>query len=255
MAENKILEVDLFKPVSDFLLEQGYTVRSEVKDCDIVAVKEEELVIVELKRNLSVDLLAQAVKRQKSADIVYMAVPKPKRLKGNAKWKDIMHLVRRLELGLILVSFKEKKGIVEIAVHPAAFDREASRRGNKKKREGIIKEAKGRYMDANVGGSTRTKLVTAYKENAIFVACCLEKYGPMSPKQIKELGTDKRQTDSALRENYYGWFDKVKKGLYTINEAGTTALQEHKQFAEYYYDKIIQNSDRKNSCHTIGDSQ
>lgn len=238
---DKILEVDLFKPVSDFLIEQGYTVRSEVKDCDIAAFKDEELVIVELKRNLSVDLLAQAAKRQKSADIVYMAVPKPKRLTGNAKWKDIIHLVRRLELGLILVSFKGEKGIVEIAVHPMPFDREASRRGNKKKREGIIKEAKSRYIDANTGGSTRTKLVTAYKESAIYVACCLNKYGPMSPKQIKELVAVDTKPATILLNNYYGWFDRVKKGIYTINEEGKAALEHHKQHAAYFNNKLENN--------------
>lgn len=243
MVENKILEVDLFKPVSDFLIEQGFTVRSEVKDCDIAAFKDEELVIVELKRNLSVELLAQGVKRQKSAEVVYIAVPKPKKLIGNSKWRDIIHLIRRLELGLILVSFKGDRGVVEIAVQPVPFDRDRSIRANKKKREGIIKEVKSRYIDANIGGSTRTKLVTAYKENTIFVACCLNKYGPMSPKRIKELGTDKKQTDSALRGNFYGWFDKVKKGVYIINDAGKAALEEHKQFAEYYYNKLEQNSD------------
>lgn len=243
MGENKILEVDLFKPVSDFLIEQGFTVRSEVKDCDIAAFKDEELVIVELKRNLSVELLAQGVKRQKSAELVYIAVPKPKKLIGNSKWRDIIHLIRRLELGLILVSFKGGRGVVEIAVQPVPFDRDRSIRANKKKREGIIKEVKNRYIDANIGGSTRTKLVTAYKENTIFVACCLNKYGPMSPKRIKEFGTDKKQTDSALRGNFYGWFDKVKKGVYIINDAGKAALEEHKQFAEYYYNKLEQNSD------------
>lgn len=235
---DKILEVDLFKPVSDFLIEQGYTVRSEVKDCDIAAYKDEELVIVELKRSLSVELLSQAVKRQKSAEIVYMAVPKPKRLMGNAKWKDIIHLVRRLELGLILVSFKGDRGIVEIAVQPAPFDRERSIKANKKKREGIIKEAKGRYLDANVGGSTRTKLVTAYKESAIFVACCLEKYGPLSPKQVKDLVSENIKPQSILSQNFYGWFDKVEKGIYSINDAGRAALLEHKKFAEYYFDKL-----------------
>jgi hypothetical protein len=241
----KILEVDLFKPVSDFLIEQGYTVRSEVKDCDIAAYKDEELVIVELKRNLSVDLLTQAVNRQKCADIVYMAVPKPKKLTSNAKWNDIIHLVKRLELGLILVSFKGKKGIVEIAVHPTPFDREASRRGNKKRREGIIKEAKGRYIDANIGGSTRTKLVTAYKESAIYVACCLEKYGPLSPKKIKDLVADGVKPAPILTMNHYGWFDKVERGIYGITDAGRDALVEHKQFAEYYYEKLMQNSDIK----------
>lgn len=243
VGENKILEVDLCKPVSDFLIEQGFTVRSEVKDCDIAAFKDDELVIVELKRNLSVELLAQGVKRQKAAELVYIAVPKPKKLIGNSKWKDIIHLIRRLELGLILVSFKGGRGVVEIAVHPIPFDRDRSIKANKKKRESIIKEAKSRYIDANIGGSTRTKLVTAYKENTIFVACCLNKYGPMSPKRIKEFGTDKKQTDSSLRGNFYGWFDKVKKGVYTINEAGKAALEEHKQFAEYYYDKLKQNID------------
>jgi hypothetical protein len=236
--KDKILEVDLFKPVSDYLIEQGYTVRSEVKDCDIAAYKDDELVIVELKRNLSVDLLAQGVKRQKSAEIVYVAIPKPKRLTVNSKWKDIIHLIRRLELGLILVSFKGGKDIVEIAVHPAPFDRDKSMKANKKKREGIIKEAKSRYMDANVGGSTRTKLVTAYKENAIFVACCLDKFGPMSPKQIKEMGPEKKQTDSVLKGNFYGWFDKVEKGIYTINDAGRDALKFHVEHAEYFYERL-----------------
>lgn len=242
MAEkiDKILEVDLFKPVSDFLIEQGYTVRSEVKDCDIAAYKDDELVIVELKRNLSVDLLAQGVKRQKSAEIVYVAIPKPKRLTANSKWKDIIHLIRRLELGLILVSFKGDRGIVEIAVHPAPFDRDRTMKANKKKREGIIKEAKRRYMDANVGGSTRTKLVTAYKESAIYVACCLEKHGAMSPKQVKELVSEDVKPQSILSQNFYGWFEKVEKGVYAINDAGKAALEEHKQFADYYYDKLDQ---------------
>ena len=239
----KILEVDLFKPVSDFLIELGYTVRSEVKDCDITAVKDDELIIVELKRNLSVDLLAQAVKRQKSADIVYMAVPKPKKLTANSKWKDIIHLARRLELGLILVSFKGNQGFVEIAVHPTPYDRDASIRSNKKKRAAIIKEAKGRYIDANVGGSTRTKLVTAYKEKAIYVACCLERHGSMSPKQLKELLKEDIKPGLILSMNYYSWFDKVEKGVYCINDIGKNALLEHKQFTEYYSDKLNQNSD------------
>lgn len=242
-TNEKILEVDLFKPVSDFLIEQGYTVRSEVKDCDITAVKEEELVIVELKRNLSVDLLTQAVNRQKCADIVYMAVPKPKKLTSNAKWKDIIHLVKRLELGLILVSFKGKKGIVEIAVHPTPFDREASRRGNKRRREGIIKEAKGRHIDANVGGSTRTKLVTAYMERAIYAACCLDMYGPMSPKKLKEFLNEENKPGLILSKNYYGWFDKVEKGIYSLNDVGKSALLEHKQFTEYYKDKLLKHND------------
>ncbi len=237
-TNEKILESDLWKPVSDFFIDLGYMVRSEVKDCDITAIKNEELIIVELKKNLSVDLLVQAVKRQKAADLVYIAVPKPKRLLGNAKWKDICHLIRRLELGLILVSLKGKKGIVEIPIHPIPFDREKSRNLSKKKRESIIKEASGRYMDSNVGGCTGKKLVTAYREKAIFTACCLEKFGPSSPKRLRKLGTDAKKTTLILSENHYGWFERVGRGIYSITDEGKKALAQYSELAKYYYEKI-----------------
>lgn len=236
--DNKILEEDLWKPVSDFLLGLGYKVRSEVKDCDITAVKEEELIVVELKRNLSVDLLAQAVKRQKAADLVYIAVPKPKRLLGNAKWKDICHLIRRLELGLILVSFKGKQGLVEIPIHPVAFDREKSKQMNKRKRESIIKEISGRYGDLNIGGSRGKKLVTAYRESAIFIACCLERLGPLSPKKLRELGTDEKKTISILSENHYDWFMRVSRGIYSITAEGKKALEQYSELSTYYFEKL-----------------
>jgi hypothetical protein len=239
--DNKILESDLWKPVSDFLIGQGYTVRSEVKDCDITAIKDEELIVVELKRNLSVDLLAQAVKRQKAADLVYIAVPKPRRLLGNAKWKDISHLIRRLELGLILVSFKGEKGLVEIPIEPEPFDRLKSRQINKRRRESIIKEAKGRYKDSNIGGTTGKKLVTAYRESSILIACCLEKHGPLTPKKLRELGTDTKKTTSILSENHYGWFEKIERGMYGIAEEGKKALLQYKELATYYYEKLGMN--------------
>jgi hypothetical protein len=234
----KILEEDLFKPVSDFLINEGYTVRSEVNYCDIAAIKNEELVVVELKKHLSVELLAQAVKRQKAADSVYIAVPKPKRMVGSSKWNDICHLIRRLELGLILVSFRGKKGSVEIPIHPVPFDRERSRQMNKRKRKNIIKEASGRYEDLNIGGSRGKKLVTSYRESAIFIACCLEKLGTVSPKRLREFGTDAKKTLPILSQNHYGWFNKVDRGLYCITEEGKKALGEYKEVAEYYYEKI-----------------
>lgn len=236
--KEKLLEVDLWKPVSDFFVKQGFTVRSEVKDCDITAVKDEKLIIVELKRNLTVELLAQGVKRQKAADLVYIAVPKPKRLFGSSKWKDIYHLLRRLELGLILVSFKGKTSFIEVAIAPMAFDREKSRNINKKKRENIIEEINGRYEDLNVGGSRGRKLVTAYRESSIFIACCLNELGPLSPKKLREFGTDEKKTTSILYENHYGWFDKVDKGVYKINSTGREALETYRELAEYYYGRI-----------------
>jgi hypothetical protein len=239
--KEKILEEDLCKPVSEFLLKQGYTVRSEVNYCDITALKENELIIIELKRNLSVDLLAQAVKRQKSADLVYIAVPKPKRIIGSSKWKDICHLIRRLEMGLILVSFKGKQTFIEVPIEPMYFDRDKSKTLNKKKKENIIKEINGRYLDLNVGGSTRKKLVTAYRENAIFIACCFNMFGALSPKELRSLGTDNKKTTAILSENHYGWFEKVKRGMYNINDQGKEALKDYRELTDYYNNKISEN--------------
>src|SRR3954447_10082141 len=114
MTETKKLqEMDLYKPIQTFFVKEGYEVYGEVKDCDIVAVKDEELVVVELKLSLSVDLLIQAAKRQRITDQVYIAIPKPKHRIRSKAWTDKCHLVRRLELGLIIVSFSAGRAKTE----------------------------------------------------------------------------------------------------------------------------------------------
>jgi hypothetical protein len=235
---DKILEEDLCGPISEHFTKAGYTVRSEVNFCDITAIKEDILVVIELKKNLSVELLAQAVKRQKAADLVYIAVPKPRRMLGTSKWRDICHLLRRLELGLILVSFKGDKSFIEIPVEPIPFDREKSRTMNKRKRESIIKEASGRYNDSNVGGSRGRKLVTTYRESAIFVACALRSLGPLTPKMLRSVGTDEKKTTAILSENHYGWFERIERGIYGITERGKKALEEYPELVKYYSGKI-----------------
>lgn len=236
--EKKIIEEDLYKPVHDFLEKQGYIVRAEVEHCDITAIKDETLLIVELKKNLTVELLSQAVDRQKAADLVYMAIPKPKKMKANSKWRSICYLIRRLELGLIFVSFKEKGTFVEVAIEAKSFDFGKSKRIAKKKRNNIIKEIHGRNVDLNVGGSKGKKLVTSYRENSIFIACCLNKFGPMSPKKLREIGTDCKKTVSILYQNYYGWFDRKSRGVYELNDEGKKNLEIYKELANYYYEKI-----------------
>ena len=55
-------EVELYKPVKDYFTAEGYEVYGEVNDCDVVAVKEDELIIVELKLRLNLDLVMQVDK-------------------------------------------------------------------------------------------------------------------------------------------------------------------------------------------------
>lgn len=234
MNEINFLEEDLCRPVKEYFLSEGYKVLCEVNYCDIVGEKNDELIVVELKKNLSVELLSQAVKRQKFADAVYIAVPKPKRMMATSKWKDLCHLLRRLELGLILVSFKEETSFIEVPIQPVPFQREKSVNMNKKKRTSIIKEINGRHIDMNVGGSKGKKLVTAYRESSIYIACCILKFGPLSPKKLKELGCDSKKTASILAKNFYGWFERIDRGVYDISNQCREELDSYKALKEYF---------------------
>jgi hypothetical protein len=236
--KKKLLEVDLYKPIQTHLLLEGYEVYGEVNDCDIVAVKGDELVVIELKLTLSVDLLIQAAKRQRLTDIVYIAIPRPNERLNSKRWADKCHLIRRLELGLIVVSFPGKRAKADIIIHPAPFHRSKSMAQSKLKRARILTEIKGRSANFNVGGSNRTKIMTSYKENCIQIACYLEHCGPLSPKLLIEKGTGPK-TSSILTKNFYGWFERIKRGTYIISEKGRQEIKEYPDLLDYYFEKMI----------------
>jgi hypothetical protein len=238
MSQEKRYETDLYKPIQRYLTKLGYEVHGEVHHCDIAAVKEDELLIVEMKLSLTVDLLIQATKRQRLTDKVYIAIPKPKAKLSSKKWQDILHLVRRLELGLMVVHFLKSGTRMEVIVEPAPFDKKKSMQRYKKRREGLLKEIAGRTGDRNVGGSTKTKLMTAYKENCIHIAYILEGFGPQSPKALRKLGTGDK-TLSILHKNYYGWFEKVERGIYEISEKGKAALIEYPEVVKYFAEQMV----------------
>jgi hypothetical protein len=238
MAEKKKLaEVDLYKPIQTYFTKEGFEVYGEVNDCDIAAVKDDELVVIELKLTLNVELLVQATKRQRLTDHVYIAIPKPKYKLRSKRWTDICHLLKRLELGLIVVSFSGNRKKTEVLFHPTSFDRKKSMRQNKRKRASLLKEIDGRSADYNVGGSTRTKIMTAYKENCIQIAAYLERYGPLSPKNLRDLGTGEK-TSSILTKNFYHWFEKVKRGIYVISDKGRKEIEDYPELVSYYLEKI-----------------
>ena len=58
-------EAELYEPVKAFLEARGYRVTGEVGDCDVVAVRgAEEVVIVELKTGLTLPLVFKGIRRQ-----------------------------------------------------------------------------------------------------------------------------------------------------------------------------------------------
>lgn len=226
-------ETELYQPIHDFLAALGYEVHGEVQGCDLTASKDGGLIIIELKRSFNLDLLIQAVKRQRLTDEVYIAVPKPKISPFSKSWKDRCLLVRRLELGLITVSFRVEPPQVEVEIFPAPFNRQKSKQASQRKLKSLKTELDGRHGNFNVGGSTRKKLMTAYKENAIHIACCLQKYGTLSPKELRTLGTGPK-TASILQKNYYNWFARVAHGSYQLTTQGEAALKDFPQLTTYY---------------------
>lgn len=222
-------EKELYPPVHDLFQKLGYKVNAEVKECDMTAVKDDEFIIIELKKNLSVALLAQGLKRLKTGADVYIAVPKPKQYSFK-KLRSTFSVIKKLELGLIFVSLRGEHSFAEIVFPPQEF--KPTCRDNRKRRQ-IMQEIDGRTIDTNTGGVTGTKIITAYTERCIHIACILDMYGNLSPKRIKELGGGDN-TYNILRMNVFGWFENVRKGVYGITEKGSRELLDYPELEQYY---------------------
>ncbi|NLU33207.1 MAG: hypothetical protein GXX04_11385 [Clostridiaceae bacterium] len=228
-GERELLEKDLYEPVKKWLEGCGFTPRAEVRHCDVVAVKGDIVLAVEMKTSLNLDVILQAVDRQRFCDLVYIAVPKKGRVIFTRRWKMLCHLLRRLELGLLLVNSRDGEQWAEESIAPLPFDRVRSRQQSGRKRKLALEEFKNRHGDYNVGGSSGSRLVTAYREQALLVASHLSRNGPMTPKALRELGCDKKKTLGILYDNHYGWFEHVSRGLYGLSDKGRKALEEYQQ--------------------------
>ena len=222
-------ESDLYGPVRDYLENLGYQVKGEVKDCDIAALRDGELIVVELKRGFTLELVFQAMDRQRVADGVYVAVPLPKRGYMDPRVPEMRSLCRRLELGLIFVGFTSKgAGQVDVAVHP----KEASApRRDKKRRLAVLREHGDRTGSANTGGVSRKKILTAYKEQALLAVRILRDRGPLTAADVKKLGGPPNAA-AILGRNALGWFDRTpgpdgRRYLYAPNEKALAALEEY----------------------------
>ncbi len=233
------IEEDLYIPVRDYLISQGYTVKSEVRHCDVMATNEDGTVlVVEMKLRVNLEVILQAAVRQRIADFVYIAVPKNSKVICTANWKNICYLLRRLEIGLLLVACRNKFMAVEVALQPEPYNREVSRRLAGRKRKQLLAEFAGRHGDFNTGGCTGKKLVTVYKEMAIHIAALLVQHGPLSVKQLRQHGTDEQKTTRILQDNHYGWFQRVSRGVYAINDKGVSELNKYGDLVDHYSDSV-----------------
>ena len=240
MKDNK--ESDLYFPVKHFLNDLGYSVKAEVKDCDVVAIKHasgersESLLIVELKLKFSLELLLQGVNRQALCDNVYLAIGAAQTAKTKRNWRTkepaYLRLCKKLGLGLMLVQPKEQlikveaveliqESQVRILLDPAPYQP----RKNSRRRTALLKEFNARVGDPNLAGINKTQIITAYRQNTLQCAEQLQLQGPCSIKQLRQL-TQVDSVASIMQKNYYGWFARVTRGVYELTDKGQQAVLE-----------------------------
>ena len=212
-------ETDLYEPIRAFLEEEGYQVQAEVKDCDIAAVKDGQLVIVELKKAFNLKLVYQGLERQSLTEQVFVAIPRPKKGQREKAWKDMLKLLKRLELGLLTVALDSPLHTVDVVLEPS----DSIAWKNRKKREKVQAELEQRQVDGNVGGMTRRKIMTAFREKSIRLACMLERERQISTASLRERGLE--DYIGIFVKNYDKWFKRVEKGVYALSEKGREALE------------------------------
>ncbi len=210
-------ETDLYLPVKNYLENQGFCVRGEVLDCDLAAVKDGELLLVELKVSVTLDLILQGNERKRICANVYLAVPQPKSMR-TPRWRKILSLCRALGLGLLTVS---SKGLVQPLCHPVVQPPRKSSRNKVL----MLREFEGRSGDYNIGGSRGRPLVTAYREQALQIA----EYIGDGRQRLKDIvaATGIAAAPGILQKNYYGWFQRVEKGVYCLSAQGFQALLDY----------------------------
>ncbi|HBD99600.1 MAG TPA: hypothetical protein DC060_15565 [Gemmatimonadetes bacterium] len=208
-------EVDLYGPIKQFLESQGYAVKGEIGACDIVAVRGDEgPVVVELKKRLNLALLLQAVDRLRVSDAVYVAfrIGKGHSASWRSRRKQVTSLLRRLGLGLLTVS---ASGSVVAVLDPAPY----RPRLDTGRRTRLLREFAERVGDPETGGSTSRQRLTAYRQDAVRCARELTNERVLKVSVIRERAEVSR-AGPILRDNHYGWFERVKTGHYELSPSG-----------------------------------
>jgi len=231
-----MLETELYQPVKDYLLAHGYAVQAEVRHCDIVAQRDEQIVVVELKTRINLTLLIQATARQSITKAVYVAIPEIANRRSR-QWRGTTKILQRLQLGLLVVNFgpmgisvkKEfdpvEGAAITLPMHMSDAPMDKDHRKNQQQ-TAILAEMAGRSGSYNTGGTHQQKLITAYRENAVLIACCLQHLGPSATRSLTQLGTGQK-TARILSDNHYHWFERVSRGVYCLTPQGAADLENY----------------------------
>lgn len=208
------METTLYLPVKRFLERLGFEVKGEINGCDAVAVRHGSpplVVITELKLSFNLELVLQGVDRTAVCDEVWLAVRTT--MRGRERDPRVRKLCRFLGFGLLGIS---KRGHVEVLVEPTQW----RPRRDPKRRSRLVDEHRRRLGDPAMGGSTRSPIMTAYRQEALACAAALA----AGPRTVRELKATSADAPKILLRNIYGWFVRVERGVYALTDAGQAAL-------------------------------
>ncbi|MCP3867654.1 MAG: hypothetical protein GY703_06075 [Gammaproteobacteria bacterium] len=215
-----VKESDLYIPLKRFLESQNYEVKGEVQNCDVLAVRGEEIpVVVELKLSFNLTVLLQAVERLSLTPIVYIGVPRDTPI-VTRKEKQATRLLRMLGLGLLLIDPDPVRGKVNVLVDPGEY----KPRKSKIRRQRLLGEFSKRVGDPNLGGTEmRRGIMTAYRQQAIAIGLFLQKNGPTKASRVaRSIGDPKAR--NIMYRDVYGWFERESPGIYKVSPRGDREL-------------------------------
>ena len=190
--------------------------KGEVNGCDVVAVEDgdqQRLAIVEMKLGFNLDLMLQAVERMRGADEVWLAVPATRR--GRDWDARVRRLCRLIGFGLMAVNVARTR--IEVLVEPGPY----RPRPDQSRRARLLSEHARRSGDPSPSGSSRQPIMTAYRQQALACAASLQA-GPGRPRDLRGVAPE---AGRILLRDVCGWFERVERGVYRLNNQGDAALQ------------------------------
>ncbi len=205
-------EVELYAPVKAYLEARGYEVKGEVAGCDLVAVRAgEPPIVVELKLAFTLGLVLQGVDRLAISDTVYLAVPGRRR--GGAECGPSAGAS-----GSGCSPSTVRGSVSRCSSTPCP----TTRRRDRRRAARVLGEHRRRRGDPTPGGSARTPVMTAYRQEALRLAAALGA-GP-APVAALRVVAEAPDAQKILARDVYGWFERVKRGTYRLREGVTPML-------------------------------
>lgn len=233
--------------VVSYLTGLGYDVRSELMDTDIVGIHAQDIaraqdshavflktkrwpttplrsIGVELKRQFSIDVIAQAARAKRRFGAGAIVVPEPVTSKGAINTKSAEKAAEICTALGVSLLFYCKDGTLRV-VHECDIPSSATF-----STKSFVREFLGRSKDMNVGGTTGIKRMTSYAEATCKIVSFLGQVGVAHIRSIAA-ATGEPKTASILSKNHKKLFTFVccngkRNGYYCLTDKGRAALEE-----------------------------